>query len=714
MRRKNRKSGIVVIIAIILIGLFAYAGLYGVNLGNYRIKTFGSSIDKGLDLVGGTSLLMEIKEEKVDQAVIDRTIELISMRINKDGVSEIPITQEGENRIRIEIPGEFDTDKVLDTIGKTGELTFEDPDGKVILTGKEVKEAGAYISQDNKYIVNLELNEDGTAKFAEATKTFLNKSIAIKMDGEILTNPTVNAVISDGKAIIEGMSSLEEANSIASIITSGALPVKIEAISVKTVGPTIGAEALSLSKKAAMIGIACIILFMVAYYRVPGLIASVAIVLYVSLVLIVFSQFGVVLTLAGIAGLILTIGMAVDANVLIFERTKEELRLGKSIKTSVEAGYNRALSSILDSNITTIIAALVLYFLGSGSVKGFAVTLLVGILISIFTALFVTKFLLNSAVNAGWINKPSYFGVREGKKHEFSSLKIIEKTKIWFAISIIIIAIGVGFIATKGLNYGIDFKGGTLITLDMNKEFNKADVNAIIDKYAKDKYSTKLANEGKEIQIIVQEGVLNEEKTNALIDEIKEKYSLEDSALIGKESIGATVGNELKKKALLALGVASIAMLIYITARFEFSYAAASIIALLHDVLITLSFYAIFGIQANSPFIAAILTIVGYSINDTIVIFDRIRENVKRNRRMDQLEVANMSIKETMTRSINTSLTTLITIVAVYILVPSIREFSLPLIVGIACGAYSSIFIASPLWVIIKNAKQKKKAKVVA
>jgi SecD/SecF fusion protein len=714
MRRKNRKSGIVVIIAIILIGLFAYSGLYGVDLGNYRIKTFGSSIDKGLDLVGGTSLLMEIKEEKVDQAVIDRTIELISMRINKDGVSEIPITQEGDNRIRIEIPGEFDTDKVLDTIGKTGELTFEGPDGKVILTGKEVKEAGAYISQDNKYIVNLELNEAGTEKFAEATKTFLNKSIAIKMDGEILTNPTVNSVISDGKAIIEGMSSLEEANSIASIITSGALPVKIEAISVKTVGPTIGAEALSLSKKAAMIGIACIILFMLAYYRIPGIIASVAIVLYVSLVLIVFSQFGVVLTLAGIAGLILTIGMAVDANVLIFERTKEELRLGKSIKTSVEAGYNRALTSILDSNITTIIAALVLYFLGSGSVKGFAVTLLVGILISIFTALFVTKFLLNNAVNAGWINKPSHFGVREGKKFEFNSLKIIEKTKIWFAISIIIIAIGIGFIATKGLNYGIDFKGGTLITLDMNKEFNKADVNTIIDKYAKDKYSTKLANEGKEIQIIVQEGVLNEGKTNALIDEIKEKYSLEDSALIGKESIGATVGNELKKKALLALGVASIAMLIYITARFEFSYAAASIIALLHDVLITLSFYAIFGIQANSPFIAAILTIVGYSINDTIVIFDRIRENVKRNRRMESSEVANMSITETMTRSINTSLTTLITIVAVYVLVPSIREFSLPLIVGIACGAYSSIFIASPLWVKIKNVKQKKKAKVVA
>lgn len=418
MKKKNGKSGILVIISIILIGLLAYSGLYGVDLGNYRIKTFGSSIDKGLDLVGGTSLLMEIKEENVDQSTIDRTIELISMRVNSDGVSEIPITQEGENRIRIEIPGEFDTDKVLETIGKTGELTFEGPDGNVILTGKQVKEAGAYISQDNKYIVSLELNEEGTEKFAEATQTFLNKNIAIKMDGEVLTNPTVNAVISDGKAVIEGMSSLEEANSIASIITSGALPVKLEASSVKTVGPTIGAEALSLSKKAAMIGIACVILFMIAYYRVPGIVASIAIVLYVSLVLIIFAQFGVVLTLAGIAGLILTIGMAVDANVLIFERTKEELKLGKSIKTSVESGYNRALTSILDSNITTIIAALVLYFLGSGSVKGFAVTLLIGILVSIFTALFVTKFLLNNAVNAGWITKPSHFGVKGGKNLE--------------------------------------------------------------------------------------------------------------------------------------------------------------------------------------------------------------------------------------------------------------------------------------------------------
>ncbi|MEG1255457.1 protein translocase subunit SecF [Clostridium sp.] len=292
--------------------------------------------------------------------------------------------------------------------------------------------------------------------------------------------------------------------------------------------------------------------------------------------------------------------------------------------------------------------------------------------------------------------------------------KIVEKSKIWFSISFAIIIIGMGFLAVKGLNFGIDFKGGTLITLEINQEFEKNDINAIIDKYAKGKYSTKIANEGKEIQIIVQEGILTEDKTNALVNSIKEKYSLEDSALIGKETIGATVGNELKQKSLMALGIASLAMLIYITARFELNFAVAAILALAHDVLITVAFYAILGIQVNTPFIAAILTIVGYSINDTIVIFDRIRENYKKNRRMTAIEVADISIKETLTRSINTSLTTLITIVAVYVFVPSIREFTLPLIIGVTSGAYSSIFIASPIWVMLKNRKSKKKATSVA
>jgi preprotein translocase SecF subunit len=293
-------------------------------------------------------------------------------------------------------------------------------------------------------------------------------------------------------------------------------------------------------------------------------------------------------------------------------------------------------------------------------------------------------------------------------------VKIIERTKVWFGLSIALTIIGLAFLIFKGPNYGIDFKGGTIISININKEFKKADVDAIVDKYAKDRYSTKVANEGKEIDIIVQEGILNDEETNKLINDVKTQYSLEDSAVIGRETIGATVGKELKQKAIWALIVANAAILIYVTVRFEVNFAIAAIIALLHDVFLTVSFYAVFGVQVNTPFIAAILTIVGYSINDTIVVFDRIRENTKKNRRMSPEEVANLSINETLARSINTSLTTLITISAVYIFVPSIREFSLPLIIGIACGAYSSIFIASPIWVLLKKRKGKNRKAVAA
>lgn len=416
--KKKTKSGIAVAVTILIIALLAYSGLFGLELGDYRIKSFGQTIEKGLDLVGGTSLLMEIKDSNVDDAVINRTIELISMRIDKDGVKEIPIIKEGSNRIRIEIPGEFDTEKVLKTIGKTGELTFEDPEKNVLLTGKDIKEAGSYMTQDGKYVVSLKMTPEGSKKFADATEKFVGKVISIKMDGEVISAPQVRTVINNGEAVIEGMASLDEANSIANIIQSGALPVKIEPVSVKTVGPTIGMEAMSLSKKAAFVGMICVMLFMILYYRAPGIISAISLVFYGTLILFIYSEFNIVLSLSGIAALILTIGIAVDANVLIFERTKEELKLGKSVKSAVDAGFDRALSSILDSNITTMIAGLVLYFLGSGTVKGFATTLMIGIMTSIFTALVVTKFLMKHVVNAGIITKPSHFGVKGVGKHE--------------------------------------------------------------------------------------------------------------------------------------------------------------------------------------------------------------------------------------------------------------------------------------------------------
>lgn len=411
---KKKKSMFMFLACVLVVGILAYSGFKGFTIGGYRFKPFTETINKGLDLQGGISVLEEVQGGKVDEKTLDRAIELISMRVNKMGVSETLVAKEGNNRIRIEIPGMFDSKEVLDTVAKSGELTFVGPDKVTILTGKDVKDANAYAGEDNQPTIGLELNETGKKKFAEATQKFLGQPITIFMDAEELTSPTVQAVISDGKAVITGSKDLAEATRQAQIIKSGALPVTLKAVSVKTVGATLGANALPLSLKAGGVGILVILIFMMLYYRAPGMIADISLILYVVLVLGTFSAINATLTLAGIAGFLLTVGMAVDANVLIFERIKEELRTGKSIKSSVDAGFHRALSSILDSNITTIIAALVLYTIGTGAVKGFALTLMIGITISVFTALTSTKFLLKLAVEMGLLSKTSHFGVKRG------------------------------------------------------------------------------------------------------------------------------------------------------------------------------------------------------------------------------------------------------------------------------------------------------------
>jgi len=414
--KKSQKtnSTILFLVAILAVGLLAYTGFFGFNnVFGYRVKPFTETINKGLDLQGGISVLEEIKGD-VDNDTVERTIEMLSMRVNPEGVKETTVQREGKNRIRIEIPGEFDSKKVLDTIGKTGKLEFKGPDGNVILTGTDIKDATAYLDDMGSPTIGLELKEAGAKKFADATSKFLNQRIAIYMDEEMLTNPTVSAIITDGKATITGSETLEEASRQANIIKSGALPVTLEAVEFKTVGATLGANALPLSMKAGAVGISLVLLFMMIYYRTPGLMADIALIFYVVLVLGTFSAVKATLTLSGIAGFLLTVGMAVDANVLIFERIKEELKLGKSVRNAIDTGFNKALSSILDSNITTIIAAIILYYLGSGSVKGFALTLMIGIVLSIFTALTITRFLLKLSVEMGLINSTSHFGVKRG------------------------------------------------------------------------------------------------------------------------------------------------------------------------------------------------------------------------------------------------------------------------------------------------------------
>lgn len=413
------KSSVFFILSTVAIIIFAFIGINGVTIGGFEYKSFGKAITQGLDLQGGVSVVMEIQDEDVTNDDLEKTKQQLELRVNKIGVAETSVTTEGDRRIRVEIPGQYDSSDIVNTLSQTGELTFKSPNGDVLLTGSDVEKATVGSDQESgSPVVSLELNSSGKPKFADATETYLGQKISIYMDEEKLSSPTVQSVISDGKATITGSSSIDEAKKLAGLINAGALPVTIKAVSVQTVGSQLGATALPNAVKSGILGIALVFLFMIFVYRVPGLIASIALTLYICLVLFVFGEVGITLTLPGIAAFLLTIGMAVDANVLIFERIREELRKGVSVATSVKRGFENALSSIVDSNVTTIIAALVLYFFGSGSVKGFAVTFIIGILVSLFTALVVTKFLMNNAVKMGMLSKVSHIGGVKKKEVE--------------------------------------------------------------------------------------------------------------------------------------------------------------------------------------------------------------------------------------------------------------------------------------------------------
>jgi protein-export membrane protein SecD len=416
-KRKTKASSVILFITcVLLIGLFSYLGIFGTgDIGGYRVQNFGEVITRGLDLQGGVSILQEITDEKVDDDKVNQTINVLKLRVDSMGAGETSVIREGEKRIRIEIPGKFNSNEINETVTKTGKLEFVDPEGNVVITGSDVKEATVLYNQStNQPFVSLTLNEGGRKKFAEATEKFVGQPISIKLDGQEKSAPVVQEAIPNGQASIDVRGDFKEATELATIIQSGSLPVTLKNVETKTVGPTLGETALPLSLKAGAVGVALVFLFMLLYYRMPGLLANLALTCYILIVLLCFKIFGVVLTLPGIAGFLLTIGMAVDANVLIFERIREELKTGKSIRSSVDSGFHRALSSIVDSNITTIIAGVVLYYLGSGGVRGFALTLVIGILVSMFSAIVITKYLIKLGLNAGILNKVSYFGVKRG------------------------------------------------------------------------------------------------------------------------------------------------------------------------------------------------------------------------------------------------------------------------------------------------------------
>lgn len=734
---KDKKKGLLhLFIIIAIIGLCSYITLVGITSAH---KGSAKNIKLGLDLAGGVSITYEAAKDNPTATEMKDTIQMMQQRAEVYS-TESSVVQVGDNRIEIDIPGVADADEVLKSLGKEGSLDFVAEDDmkldkkgnpqytKTVCTGKHIKKAEAgtqqnEVTKNKEYVVELSFNAKGTKLFADATKAAYptKKKIYIVYDGKVLSDPNVQAEITDGKAVISGsFDTYDKAEELASMIRIGALPVELKEIQSQVVGAQLGQDAIQTSLLAGAIGFALVVIFMLVFYRLPGLAASIALVFYLVLMLVALNGLNITLTLPGVAGIILNIGMAVDANVIIFTRIKEELAKGKSVQTSIKLGFEKALSAIVDGNVTTLIAAFVLYIKGSGTIRGFATTLAMGIILSMFTALYITKYILQAMYSLG-VDDVKYFGVEKPRRQ----IKFVQNRVKFFVISGVLIAGCVVCLivnkATSGniLNYGLDFLGGTTYDIPFGKDTKidsslKKEVESI---FAKNSNSNDIVisevSGSNELNVKTVE--LTEEQRANVTNELSKKYSIKEKN-IQIQSISASVSGEMKRDAVLAVIIAAICMLIYIWFRFkDIVFAGSAVLALLHDVIVVLLVYAAAKISVGNTFIACMLTIVGYSINATIVIFDRIRENIgTRSSITDERlsEIVNDSITQTLTRSINTSLTTFFMVFMLAILgVDSVREFAIPLLAGIVCGAYSSVCITGTLWYTIKKATHNKSGK---
>ena len=716
-----KKSKAAVILAVILAAFVGLAYYASIILSSTGIGE-DMSIPLGLDLSGGVSITYQVVDENPSAEDMSDTIYKLQKRVDSYS-TEASVYQVGDDRITVEIPGVQDANQILEDLGNPGSLEFQMPDGTVFMTGDMVADAQAATQTDTygnkEYVVALKLTDEGAKIFGEVTSENIGKNLPIVYDGETISYPQVQSAITGGEAQITGMSSFEEADNLATQIRIGSLSLQLSELESSVVGAQLGSQAISTSLKAGAIGLAIVMVFMIIMYAVPGIAASLALAIYTTLVIATLYLFEITLTLPGIAGIILGIGMAVDANVIVFARVREEIATGKSVQTSMKIGFQKAMSAILDGNITTLIASVVLMALGSGTVKGFAYTLMIGIILSLFTAMVVTRYILYSLYALGLKSEKLY-----GRAKERKSIDFIGKKAVFFTISGIIIAAGLISMgvhsATEGkaLNYGLDFMGGTSTTADFGKDMTIEDIENDIVPYVEkvtgdsDVQATKV--EGT-TQVTIKTRTLSLDERQELEDTLAENCDV-DASTITSQSISSTISGEMRSDALKAVIVSCIFMLLYIWFRFkDIRFAASAILALVHDVLVVITVYALVRISVGSTFIACVLTIVGYSINDTIVIFDRIRENLAlktgKQTAEELREVANKSLTQTLSRSINTSITTFIMVVMLYILgVASIRDFSLPLMAGLVCGAYSSICIATELWYVMKVHLGKNKA----
>ena len=720
--KKTKRNAVLVIIAFLLVlGVAIYTAIFGVaDRGKVEY------IKLGLDLKGGLSVTYEIQEDDYSDKDLEDTKYKIEQRVEAY-TNEYSVYEDGDKKITAEIPGVTNADEILNALNIEGKLEFLDPDNytkwsqgkeyEAALTGDDIKNATAGIDSDNgnDNVVQLVFTDAGAQKFADVTSANVGNIVYIIYDNKVVSAPTVQSAITGGSAEINKISTYEEAEQLATTIRIGALPLTLKQVRSNIVGATLGSDAISTSLKAGAIGIALVFLIMIIVFRIPGLVASFALAFYTILDLLVINLFNVTLTLPGIAGVILSVGMAVDANVIIFTRIKEELADGKSVKQAVKGGFHNALSAIIDGNITTLIAALVLGIFGTGTIKGFAITLAIGVVLSVFTALAVSQSLLTALVNLG-ITDSKYFGVaREPKKTNF-----VKAGKFCMIGSLLVIIVCFCmmpvFNKSKGspLNFSVEFAGGTSLTVGFDKEYTLSEAESDIVPVIAE--AAGIGEAGISVQTV--------SGTNEIVFKMPElsddgtddsQMSKVRSALTDKlgadvkeaNVISGSVSSEMSKNAIFSVALAAILMLIYIAIRFhDVKFGASAVIALLHDVAMVFCLYIILRLTVGNTCIACLLTIVGYSINATIIIFDRVRENigVMKPKKVTYKDIVNLSINQTFSRTIYTSLTTFVTIFVLYIMgVASIKEFALTLMAGVVIGAYSSVCITGPLWYYMKT-----------
>lgn len=734
-----------------IVAFFLIVLLFASTMGATTTNILGN-IKLGLDLQGGFEVLYEVIPEEgqeITQEILASTAEALNKRVNELGVNEPSIQVEGDDRVRVQLAGVHDQNKAREMLSTEANLSFRDVNDELMLDGKDLVEGGAKQSFDQNGQPSVSLTLKSADKFKDVTEKIVgmgqpNNLLVIWLDFEegthsfleeagkenpaYLSAPQVSQIFNTNTVSIEGNFTLEEASTLASLLNAGALPVELNEIYSTSVGAQFGEQALEKTVIGGIIGILLVFAFMLVYYRFPGFIAVVTLTIYTFLTLLIFDWMNAVLTLPGIAALILGVGMAVDANVITYERIKEELKVGRNLKAAFKAGNSNSLVTILDANLTTILAAVVLFYYGTSSVQGFATTLIISILVSFITAVYGTRLLLGLWVNSNALSKKvSWFGVKNSEIHDiaegvdaidlptkFDKWDLVKHRNKFFSISGAIAAVGIVCLLVFGLNLGIDFTSGTRIEVQTNSALTTAQYKEQLGELGIETDDIVISGDNSNIGVARIVGVLSQDEIANLKAEYIEKHGVEPNV----STVSPTVGKELAKNALISIVIASIGIIIYVTLRFEMRMAIPAVISLIHDAFFIVVFFSITRLEVDLTFIAAVLAIVGYSINDTIVTFDRIRENLRKKKRIKTKEelknIVNTSLRQTLTRSINTSATTLLAVLALLVFgSESISNFTFALFIGLAVGVYSSIGLAAQIWYVLKVKELKTKGVLV-